>query len=406
MVLTRPSYREFADKDPYAFFEDIRQEAPAYWDEGMQAWLLTGYDNCAFVQKQEDLFGPPWPQLGFAELFGRRGLFLLAGEEHQKLYSRILQFFSPRVIKNYRVEFIRPLVESRIDRFAGRGYAELATEFAEQIPVRVIAAMLGLDWQDEALAQQCWEWTGAFLRHTGTFLLPGGGAETHAGAVRSMQQLDTLLRPLVRDWERQPDDSYIRALWHAGAAVFEDWTEDDVLDQCRFLFIAGMHTTSEFICNAIHLLLTHRPLLDDVASHRASLLTAFVEEGLRLSPPMHVRLRITTQDVELAGAQMRQGDRVCTLTAAANRDPEHYANPCQADLSRRPITDHLAFNVGPRFCAGAPLARAEIYEALDALLERLTDLRLDSAAEPPQPIGFLQRGYRPLHVLFAPTVQR
>jgi len=400
VVATRASYKEFADKDPYPFFEDIRQEAPVYWDEGMQAWLVTGYDDCAVVLRQEDLFAGPWPQRGFADLFGRRGLFLLSGDEHRKLYTRITQFFSPRIIKEYRTSFIRPLIEDRLDQFAGQERAELVTAYTEQIPVRVIAAMLGLPWQDQELAANCWAWTDAFLRHTGTFLLPDGGADTQEGAVRSMRQLDMLLRPLVRDRAHQPADSYINVLWEVGASIFDDWSEEDVLDQCRFLFIAGMHTTSEFIGNAIYLLLTEEDVRDRVTADREGLLSKYVEEALRLSPPMHIRLRLANRDVELAGAPIKKGDAVCTLNAAANRDPDHYSCPHAVDVTRTPITGHLAFNIGPRFCSGAPLARAEAYEALDALLTRLPALRLDPTADRPQLRGFLQRGYKPLHVLF------
>lgn len=403
MVVARPSYKTFADQDPYPFFEDIRREARVYWDEGMQAWLVTGYDDCVFVLKREDLFAGPWPQRGFAELFGRYGLFMLSGEEHRKLYTRITQFFSPRIIKEYRASFIRPLIEDRLDQFAGQGRAELVTAYTEQIPVRVIASMLGLPWQDEKLAANCWAWTEDFLRHTGTFLLPDGGAGTLEGAVRSMRRLDTLLRPLVRDRAHQPEDSYINVLWEVGASIFDDWNEEDVLDQCRFLFIAGMHTTSEFIGNAVYLLLTDEALRDRVAADREGLLSKYVEEALRLSPPMHIRLRLAAEDVELAGARIKKGDAVCTLNAAANRDPDQYACPHAVDLARTPITGHLAFNIGPRFCSGAPLARAEAFEALDALLTRLPNLRLDPTAERPRLRGFLQRGYKPLHALFDPA---
>ena len=88
------------------------------------------------------------------------------------------------------------------------------------------------------------------------------------------------------------------------------------------------------------------------------------------------------------------------LDAGANRDPARFGCPAQIDLERDSWRDHLAFSVGPRTCAGAALARAEVQEAVAKSLEWLPNLRLDPDAEPPRFKGFTLRSFRPLHARF------
>jgi cytochrome P450 len=394
-----PTYAGFFDRDPFGFFEQVRARGRAVWDEGMQAWLVTGYEDVAHVQRHEETFLAPWPRMDFESIFGRRTLFMIEGESHRRMYARIAQFFSKAVIDDYRVRFIRPLVADRLERIAPLGRAELAEQFAQELPVRVIGSMLGVPWQDEQLGHDVWAWTSGFLAHTGTWILPNAGSDTQEAAEASMARLDDLLRPLVRRDAIDDPTSYIARLWEYGPEVFPDWDERDVLENCRFLFIAGVHTTTELLCNAVYAILS-TPGLEGMLREDRARIVPFIEEVLRLSPSMHIRMRIVGQDTSIGDVRLLAGQRVLTITAAANRDPDHYHAPSDLDLGRHPISDHLTFNRGPRSCSGAPLARAEAFEAIDGLLDRLEDLRFDPSQPPPINEGFLQRAFRPLHATF------
>jgi len=168
------------------------------------------------------------------------------------------------------------------------------------------------------------------------------------------------------------------------------------------LFEAGTETTTHLLCTLTYLLVTREGLRAQVAADRAALLPRFVDETLRAITVTHIRVRVATRDIELAGTLIRRGDRVHPINAAANRDPEHYSEPAQLDLNRRAFRNHLAFNVGLRHCVGAGLARAEAHEAMDALLTRLPNPRLDPTAEAPHYAGFVNRSFRPLHLRFEP----
>jgi cytochrome P450 len=393
------SLADLKDLDPYPFFADVQARGRVVKDEAIDAWLVFGYADGDYVMRNEDLFAGPWATMNMSEIFGTRTLFGLGGDPHRVLYTEILNFFSPRVVRQYRGEFIQPIVADRVARFAASGRAELAADLADEMPVRVIGAMLGMDWQEETFARRCWRLTDAFLAMTADFFVPGKAGASIEAAVTEVAELDGMIRPAIRS---AGPDSYVARLWRVGGSMYEDWNEHDVLENCRFLFIAGMHTTSELICNATWLALQNPELPERIAAagaERERMLGRFVEEALRMYPPLQFRFRIATQDLELAGTPIRRGDRVVVSAAAGNRDPQRFECPAQPLLETRP--GHLSFNTGPRFCGGTRLARAEAYDALDAILG-LPDLRWDTDAAPAVFAGLNQRAYRPLNVAFTP----
>jgi cytochrome P450 len=167
-------------------------------------------------------------------------------------------------------------------------------------------------------------------------------------------------------------------------------------------FFAGTDTTTHAVANAFYLLLTVPGLQEELRSGGKDVVASFSEEVLRLYGSVHFRFRIANVDTELAGVPIAEGDFLYALVIGANRDPVRYPDPWEVELHRRSPRDHLAFSFGPRTCAGAQLARAEIQEIVTAVLERLPNLRVDPDAEPPQFRGFLLRSFRPLHALFDP----
>jgi len=143
--------------------------------------------------------------------------------------------------------------------------------------------------------------------------------------------------------------------------------------------------------------------LAESAADRDEAIRRFVEEALRLFGAVHFRPRVANQDVELAGEAIKKDDHLLCVNLSANRDPARYGCPHAVKMDRASPRDHLAFHSGPRTCIGAALARAELQEAVRAVLDRLPDLRPDPSAEPPTFKGFLMRSYRPLHALFTPA---
>ncbi|MEJ2870499.1 cytochrome P450 [Actinomycetospora sp. OC33-EN08] len=391
------SLKEARDQDPYGFFAERLAAGPVHWDDGMNAWLVLGYDECREVQRREDLFKHPYGELnGAADVYGGpRGVLLLQGEQHHAVHGLLLKHFSPRTVNRYRTQFIADLVSRRLDAFGNRTRFDLATEYANIIPSDVIAAMLGLDWQDEQTMANCRTWNISMFRWTETF---GEDESAFSEALEAARNLDEVIRPVIKERRDSDADDLVSLLWRQGAGVVEPWGEAEVLAQARVLFFAGTDTTSHFLKNAIYVLLEHPELQDRLRGDERAI-ADFGEEVLRFLAPVQFRVRVATRDVELAGHLIREGDRVHPVNAAANRDPNHYPEPDVVDLDRRGIKDHVAFNVGPRYCVGAALSRGEELEVVLQLLDRYENLRWDSAAEPARYRGYMPRSFSPLNVV-------
>jgi pimeloyl-[acyl-carrier protein] synthase len=138
--------------------------------------------------------------------------------------------------------------------------------------------------------------------------------------------------------------------------------------------VAGHEKTASLIANALGILLRDEALTAELAADPGRY-PAFVEEVLRLEAPIQFSPRLVAEDLEKRERTIRQGDVVMLHLAAANRDPERFADPDRIDLDR-PNNRHLSFAWGPHFCLGAPLARTEAVVALARLFERFPDVRL------------------------------
>jgi cytochrome P450 len=390
------SLRDTRDADPYPAYAAGRALGKVIWDEGMDAWLVLDHDGCAFVETREDLFAEPTGSLpGADRITGPHEFRSLTGEPHHVLHHFLARRWLPREVEPYRESFVRPIVAERIAAFQAAGRAELWTDFAAVVPIGIIGRVIGLPPMDEAALRRAKGFTDAVLAWRHSY---GADPARVEAAVRANMALEADIRPVVQERRRRPTDDLISGLWQVGPSVVPSWGEQDVIDNVKPLFEAGAETTSLLICLVMDRLLDD-PALASRVRQGGEPLRRVVDETLRHTTVVHWRARRATTDVELGGVTIRAGDRVHPVNAAANRDPARYPEPDRFDAQRPGYLGHLAFNVGPRHCAGAWLARMEAYESVKALLE-LPDLRLDPDAPPPAPSGFVSRTVRPLHVLF------
>jgi cytochrome P450 len=388
------SYVDYIDRDPYEFYARKLREGTVHWDEGMNAWLVLGYADARTVLVRSDVYEHPYNSFAAASETqgGPRGILLLQGDEHTRMHNFLLSHFSPAVVRKYQEDLIGPLVRRRLDEVLSAESADMSTGFAGKVPSDVIAALLGLDWHDEDLLTKCRVWNTTIFRWSETF---GENPEATALALEAAQRLNEVLLPVIRARRQEPRDDMISMLWARGPEVLDPWDEDEVLAQCRVLFFAGSDTTAHLLRNVlVQKPELQRQLRDDPAQVRN-----FVDEVLRMYGPIHFRVRVASTDTELGGQAIKKGDRLHPVNAAADRDPSHYADPHAADIDRKPLRDHLAFNAGPRFCVGAALARAEAVEAVTELLGRVEAITWDSDAEPPRFRGHMPRSYHPLNVV-------
>jgi cytochrome P450 len=412
------SLSQTADVEPWEFFERVRDAGDVVWDEAAHAWLVSSYELVREIAlaDQELWRGPFVPDparppcglpletwLWFKGNGSPRMFSVHDGADHDHQHRWWVKAFSPHVLEGWRETRIRPIVHAQIDRFAGRGRAELCSEFADRVGPRVMAGVMALPEHDEQLALITELQHRRFrLKDRQTELEhPPGLVEDALAATRELHEL---LLPSILERRAGDGDDFISIMWREAPQLFgDDYSEADVIASAIGAWEAGSHTTAYSTANALYLLMTQRGLQDRLRAGGERAVQNFVEEALRLYGPSAFRPRFAKRDVELGGVRIAKGEMVIVLTHAGGRDPRHYECPAEVELNRRRPRDHFAFFRGPRTCPGQGLARAELLEFTTAILERVRDLRVDPEAEQPRFRALAVRSWSPLHALFTPS---
>ncbi len=285
--------------------------------------------------------------------------------EHTRVRRLVTKAFTPARVE--RLEpFIRAVVDELLDAMAARGGpVDLGEALAFPLPIRVICHLLGVPDHDTKRFRQ---WTDAFLS-----VSRFSGAQVK----QSMEELNRYMAELVEAKRRAPADDLISAMIRVRDEQDGALTEYELHWWCRLLLLVGYETTATQLGGGVAMLLCHP---DQLAALRAdpALLPNAVEELLRwkLVGSSVSMLRYATDDIPVAGQVIARGTSVIPAVDSANQDESVFACPRTFDIARSNAAGHLTFSLGPHFCIGANLARAQVRIATGALLDRFPTLRL------------------------------
>jgi cytochrome P450 len=275
---------------------------------------------------------------------------------------------------------VRPRLDELIDGFVGKGRTDLYFDYCAQFPVYVIAMALGVRKDD---LEQFHEWAAK--------LQIAAAPPDEARAAREAVQ--SYMLDIVNDRRRAPIDDLITLLVQSEIDEgdgLQKLSDEQILGLISNLLPAGAGTTYRSLGIALVTLLERPELLARLYKDR-TLVPAVVEEVLRWNGPVLVAPpRLATRDTKLAGVAVPKGSIVEACIAAANRDPAHFENPQIFDPFR-PEKSNLSFSTGPHFCVGSQVARMELVVALNAILDRLPDLRFDPEKPAPTITGLWYR---------------
>ena len=356
--------------DLYPALARLREHHPVHFSTWWNGWVVTRYADVVAGFRDPRLSAdratrfaarlPPSLRERLAPLLGNLAGWALLSDPpaHTRLRALLNKAFTPRLS-----ELLRPQIQTITDDLLHAltpadpdAPLDLIAALANPLPVLVIGAMLGLPAAD---GHRLKAWSDALANFLG------------AAALRCVLELEAYFRDIIAQRRLQPGPDLLSALLAArdsGSILHEQ----ELLSTCTMVLFGGHETTTNLIANALHLLLAHPDQRARVQADPARL-PAAIEETLRFEGPIARMGRVATEDILWHGQTIRAGDRVWLSIAAANRDERQFPDPDRFDITRSD-NRHLGFGIGPHYCVGASLGRAEAQIALTTLLRRFPDL--------------------------------
>ena len=368
---------------PHDWFTALRREAPVFWHEGdptehaMQGgggpfWAVTDYDDVVTVNRDNATFSSAerlvfmWdPDLGNLEQ--QRLLMLNMDPPLHTRYRRLInKGFTPKMVSELE-STMRKRTREIIDRVADRGECDFVVDVASELPLQVIADLMGVPQDDR---HKLFDWSNRMI----------GAEDPEYGITEEMAQHASMELVRVRVPARGGQASRPQGRPHLRAHACRGRRRAAHRARDRPVLPAALgrrqrdHPQPHLARSGR--LLEHPDQLEHLREHRQLCSPVPVEEMLRwASPVMHFR-RTATRDLELGGQQIKAGDKVVIWYISANRDESVFQDPFTFDIARTP-NEHVAFGGGgPHFCLGANLARMEINVMFDEVLDRLHDMEL------------------------------
>lgn len=328
--------RALENADPFPAYELLRQQGTVVWDASLKGWLVLDAEPCRYVELNEralfrNMYADADPLI--VELKGGlANITVSQGEQHHRMRRFHQTLLSPKALASYRDHIIVPIIQAMLDRVAAKGgRADLAADFGDEIPPRVVCALLGMPWQDDALIRKTLHLNEEIMKWIGRGYYDEDSVKDAQAASAAINE--TLL-PFIRERRERPQDDFISRVWQEAPHEYGELSESDALAICRELYLGGADTTVHGIANSIYLWLWNPQMRDIVARHREQLPNV-IEEAQRLFGSPQWRYRRANQDCNLGGVDVAKDQMLVLLHGAANRDPKRFGQClANADLQR------------------------------------------------------------------------
>ncbi len=366
--------------DPYTYFGMLREEDPVHWNENLRQWIITRYDDLVWVARNHQLFSsenftrdtrPPLPPIAEEDLelndhiraLGSNSFIQHDRPKHIDMRMVLHGYFNPKKIDLWR-SMVQSAIKFLLDQADEKGELDVMADFAAPLPLLVIAQMMGVPTEDRP-----------YIKDLATKLLANGGegADRTKAAAEGQIKMREYLVPMVEDRLVNPTDDLLSLV--VSGEKTGVYNREETLAAAVLLLIAGHVTTLNLICNGTLAFIRNPEQWEILREDPAGMTQRATEECLRYDPPVKGIQRIATQDVEVGGTPIREGESVRWMISSANRDPRTFDEPDKFDINRWP-NRHVGFGSGVHHCLGVNLARMEGQEAFRALAKRFDSLHL------------------------------
>jgi cholest-4-en-3-one 26-monooxygenase len=365
----------FVERVPHDQFELLRREAPVFWHPGSDLfppyWCITKHADIRTISADWadysseragiTIYEPTPEQLEQQQMM----MLTMDPPKHTKLRLLVNKGFTPRMIGQLD-QHIRDVAREIVDRVSERGECDFVVDVAAELPLQVIAEMMGVPDEDR---HKLFEWSNRMIGSEDPEY-----AVTSEEAMQAATEMFLYANELAAKKRANPSDDIISALLQAEV-------EGEQLSDLEFdlffelLAVAGNETTRNLISHGMHFLFQRPDAWQQLLADRSLMPTA-VDEMLRFASPVMYMRRTAQHDLELRGQTIKEGDPVALWYISGNRDEDVYDRPNEFDITRSP-NDYVVFGGGgPHFCLGANLAKLEIRVMFEELLNRLPDIEL------------------------------
>ncbi len=348
-------------RDPAPIWDDLRSRCPiAHTERWGGSWLPTKYEDLQAMVRMVPALSSSDPLVVPPVEHAAAAPPITADPPEQIPMRRlILPFFNPRATALQR-PYAESLCHELIDQFIDEGTCDGAQQYAQQIPPRMIAHVLGVD---ENRADEFVEWVRGVLEI---------GLSNPEIRVKYRDIIRGFFRDLVAERRRHPGEDVISTLI-ASEIDGEPLDDETIVGMCNLLLVAGIDTTWSSIGSALWHLGTHADDRRRIAAE-PNLFPTAIEEFLRFYSPVTMARKVT-EEVKIGDAVFQPGDKVLMNFPAANRDPEVFDRAHEVVIDRE-RNRHIAFGVGIHRCAGSNLARMEMDVALRVWMERIPEFEV------------------------------
>lgn len=381
-------------KQPRRFYSAMRKLDPVHFDPNLDMWLISRWEDIQAIQRDPLTFsvnkGYHTQQAkGFAEEFQQilqekgGGYFpdaiMSDPPEHTRIRKLMEQAFTA-----HRVKELEPRIEKVVDDLLdevtvgadGKGLMDAISDFAQPLTIRVICEQLGLDW---GMKEKIARWSTAVTAQIGRMQ----DREEMLAHAEQICELQNYIIGKMKEREQNPREDMISDLVHAVDPEGNKLDFSETISSIRALLVAGNETTATALGNLVFILATEPEIAAQLqaAADDDRLMNRFVEELLRIEPPVRALSRMTTKTVELGGKTLPEGAHLLLMYASANDQPDVFECPRDFDMNRKNIMKHVSFGGGVHKCVGLALARMEIKVAARQLVKRFGNFKLAIAEE-------------------------
>lgn len=376
-------------RDPYPHLAELRVAGVPVWSEELGIFLAATHRDANQVLRTRTLgrlFAPREPDDQWHTFNFLHADSILDSEppKHTRLRSLVTKAFNPKKIDTL-IPTVTAIVDDLLDELENRfesSDADLIRDFAEPLPVRVIASLLGFPPEDEHLLRP---WSQAIVK---MYEVSPTDEEKEAAQTAS-NEFAAYVESLMVTRKNHPGSDLISDL-----AQVEDGGDrlspTELIATCVLLLNAGHEASVNGLGNGLVAALRNPDQMKLLRTDPTTVTPTAIEEFLRFDSPLHLFERTATADTEIGGVTIREGQKIAALIGSANRDANVFENPDSLVITRDP-NPHIGFGAGIHFCIGAPLARMEMSVALPALMTRFPDIQL--SGEPTSRGTFVLRGW-------------